>query len=124
MEYGTAESVNLMTLAVVIVSCLLMSDLPASGVPPTREGPKPTSQHSSPKDTATHATKGVIKTVSATALVVTRRTSGKRTDTTFVLTPSTHTEGALAAGSTVEIRYRTDGGQKIATAVSVEAAPQ
>lgn len=124
MEYGIAESVSLMTFAVVLVSCLLVSDLPVSGAPAMREGAKPTSQHSSPKDIATHATKGVVKTVSATALVVTRRTSGKRTDTTFVLTPSTHTEGALTAGSTVEIRYRTDGRQKIATAVSVEAAPQ
>ncbi len=124
MEYGIAESVNLMTFAVVILSCLLMSDLPASGAPATREGAQPISQHSSPKDIATHATKGVIKTVSATALVVTTRAAGKRTDTTFVLTPSTHTEGALATGSTVEIRYRTDGRQRIATAVSVETAPQ
>jgi len=124
MEYGIAEVVNRMSFAVVIVSCLLMSEVPASAAPATREGAKPTPQHSSPKDVATHATKGVIKTVSATALVVTTRAAGKRTDTTFVLTPSTHTEGALATGSTVEIRYRTDGRQKIATAVSVEAAPQ
>jgi len=32
--------------------------------------------------------------------------------------------GAIAAGATVEIRYRTDGKQRIATAVSVEAPPQ
>jgi hypothetical protein len=113
-----------MTFAVLIASCLLMSDAPAASAAPTDHGVRPVSQHASPKEIATHATKGVIKTVSATTLVVTTRTSGRRTDTTFVLTPSTHKEGALAAGSTVEIRYRTDGKQKIATAVSVEAEPQ
>jgi hypothetical protein len=112
-------SVNLMTFAVLLTSYLLLSDAPA-----TVQAAKPPAQHASPREIATHATKGVVKTVSATTLVVTTRTLGKRMDTTFVLTPSTQKEGALAAGSTVEIRYRTDGKQKIATAVSVEAAPQ
>jgi hypothetical protein len=112
-----------MTYAVLIASWLLMSDVPTSGGP-AHQGAKLAAQRATPKEIATHATKGVIKTVSSTTLVVTTRTSGKRTDTTFVLTPSTHKEGALAAGSTVEIRYRTDGRQKIATAVTVEAPPQ
>ena len=112
-----------MTFAVLIASCLLISDVPGLAVPIAHPGPKP-AQHASPKEIATHATKGVIKAVSSTTLVVTTHRAGKRTDTTFVLTPSTHKEGALAAGSTVEIRYRTDGKQRIATAVSVEASPQ
>jgi hypothetical protein len=90
----------------------------------THQGTKPPAQRPSPGEVGTHATKGVVKTVSATALVITRRTAGKRTDTSFVLTSSTQKEGTLAAGSTVEIRYRTEGTQKIATAVSVEDAPQ
>jgi hypothetical protein len=108
-----------MTFAVLLTSCLLMSDPPTNS-----QSAKPAPQHASPKEIATHATKGVIKAVTTTTLVVTIRASGKRTDTTFVLTPSTQKEGALEAGSTVEIRYRTDGKQRIATAVSVEASPQ
>jgi hypothetical protein len=118
MEWHMTGSVNLMTFAVLLTSYVLISDVPAP------QDARPAAQHAAPREIATHATKGVVKTVSATTLVVTTRTSGKRTDTTFVLTPSTQKEGALVAGSTVEIRYRTDGKQKIATAVSVEAAPQ
>jgi hypothetical protein len=71
---------------------------------------------------ATHATKGVVKSVSATAIVITRRIGDKRTDTSYTVTPSTERLGELAAGVTVEVRYRTSGRQRIATAISVEAA--
>jgi hypothetical protein len=118
------EERELMLCAVLIASCLLVSQVPASGAQTTHQATKAAALRQSPGDIATHATTGVVKTITATALVVTRRASGKRTDTTFVLTPSTHKEGALTAGSTVEVRYRTEGRQKIATAVSVEALPQ
>jgi hypothetical protein len=119
MEWRMTGSVNPMTFAVLLTSYLLMSDAPT-----IRPSVQPVPQHASPKEIATHATKGVVKAVSTTTLVVTTRMAGKRSDTTFVLTPSTQKEGALAAGSTVEIRYRTEGKQRIATAVSVEASPQ
>jgi hypothetical protein len=73
---------------------------------------------------ATHATTGVVKTVTQTTMVVVRRVGGKRTESSFVLTPATQRAGHIAAGVTVDIRYRTDGRQKIATAVTAEAAPE
>jgi hypothetical protein len=112
-----------MTYAVLIAGWLLMSAGQASAAPVT-QNTKPAAQRPSGADVATHATTGIVKSISGSLLVITRRTSGKRTDVSFVLTPSTHKEGTLTAGSTVEIRYRTDGRQKIATAVSVEAPPQ
>ncbi len=73
---------------------------------------------------ATHATTGVVKSVTQTMMVVVRRVGGKRTESSFVLTPATQRAGHIAAGVTADIRYRTEGRQKIATAVTVEAAPE
>ncbi|MEO7276078.1 MAG: hypothetical protein ABI211_29185 [Vicinamibacterales bacterium] len=76
------------------------------------------------RDVATHATKGVVKALTPSGITITRVTAGKRVDTSFQLTASTQRAGTIAAGVTVEIRYRTDGKQRIATAISVEAPPQ
>jgi hypothetical protein len=114
--------------ALLLTACVLTVQMPgrayAPGVPQASKPPAATVRQAPPHDVATHATKGVVKTVSATAIVITRGAAGKRTETSFVLTPSTQRVGTVAAGSTVEIRYRTDGKQRIATAVSVEAPPQ
>ena len=56
--------------------------------------------------------------------MITRTSAGKRTETSFVVNASTQRVGTVAAGATVEIRYRTDGKQRIATVISVEASPQ
>lgn len=68
---------------------------------------------------AVHATKGVVKSVDDTSLVITRP-SGKVKEMTFVISPATARKGALATGATVEVRYRTDATQNIATAVTVQ----
>jgi hypothetical protein len=100
----------------------------ATGQAPRTVAPAPSKPaatvRQAPHEVATHATKGVVKAVTATAIVITRNAGGKRTETSFVVTPSTQRAGAVAAGATVEIRYRTDGKQRIATAISVEAAPE
>src|SRR3954454_3001334 len=74
--------------------------------------PKP-----APREMATHATKGVVKTVTATSVVITRQAGGKQTETSFVVNSATQKAGTIAAGVTVEIRYRTEGKQRIATAI-------
>jgi hypothetical protein len=116
----------MMPYSMLFAGWLLTTPQASAGgaAPAAHQGARAPVQRPTAGDAATHATKGIVKTVSATALVITRRTAGKRTDTSFVLTPSTQKAGNLAAGSTVEIRYRTEGTQKIATAVSVEDAPQ
>jgi hypothetical protein len=95
----------------------------ASG-PAQKPAPVATARPAEPRDVATHATKGVVKALTASAITITRVTAGKRVETSFQLTASTQRAGAIAAGVTVEIRYRTDGKQRIATAISVEAPPQ
>jgi len=92
--------------------------------PAQKPAPAPSTAAPAPRDVATHATKGVVKVLTGSAITITRVTAGKRVDTSFQLTASTQRAGTIAAGATVEIRYRTDGKQRIATAISVEAPPQ
>ena len=70
---------------------------------------------------ASHAIRGVVKSMDDSSLVVTA--SGKKaTDMTFVVNQSTTKDGAPAVGSTVSVRYRTEAGKMVATAVAVQPA--
>jgi hypothetical protein len=70
-----------------------------------------------------HATKGVVKSVDATTLVITRSPRNGR-EMTFVLNPSTERDGNVTVGSTVEVRYRTEANQRVATVISVQGHQQ
>jgi hypothetical protein len=63
-----------------------------------------------------HALSGVVKSVDATRLVITRagKTHGEMT---FVLSPATHREGPIGVGATVQVRFRTKGHTRVATAI-------
>lgn len=111
----------LLTVWALIVQVPPQAPAPA---PAQKSAPVQTARPAAPRDVATHATKGVVKGLTASAITITRVTAGKRVDTSFQLTASTQRAGTIAAGVTVEIRYRTDGKQRIATAISVEAPPQ
>jgi len=65
----------------------------------------------------THAIRGIVKSMSATALVIvpSRRNTNEMT---FVLDPSTHREGQVTVGATVSVRYRFRNQTLLATAVS------
>jgi hypothetical protein len=65
-----------------------------------------------------HATKGVVKFVDTNKLVITRSPQSGR-EMTFVLNPSTERVGTMKVGSTVDVRYRTEAEQRVATAVTV-----
>lgn len=66
---------------------------------------------------ATHATKGIVKSVDDASLVITKGAKAAKTQT-FVLNATTVKKGDLAAGARVEVRYRAEGGQNVATAVT------
>ncbi|HEX5070140.1 MAG TPA: hypothetical protein VFV78_07975 [Vicinamibacterales bacterium] len=68
---------------------------------------------------ATHSWTGTVKSVDATSLTITRP-SGSVKEMTFVLNDSTKKQGAIATGASVEVRYKTEGKQNIATAVTVQ----
>jgi hypothetical protein len=71
----------------------------------------------------THAIRGVVTSVSASALVITP--SGKGAGAmTFVVSPSTHREGSVTIGATVSVRYRVENQTFLATAVSTHPEKQ
>jgi hypothetical protein len=70
---------------------------------------------------AVHATKGVVKSVDASTLVVSK-TAGKGPETTFVVNASTKKEGNVAVGSSVDVRYRMEGKDRVATAITAKEA--
>jgi hypothetical protein len=81
---------------------------------------KPSSSSTKPASTATHSVEGVVKSVDASTLVITK--SGKKGgEMSFKLDSSTHQGGSITTGTPVSIRYRMDGSSMVATAVNAEA---
>ena len=70
------------------------------------------------KHEATHAMKGVVKTVDDKTLVIAQK-PGSGHEMTFVIDPSTERTGSMSVGSTVDVRYRTEAKRHIATAITV-----
>jgi hypothetical protein len=67
---------------------------------------------------AIHATRGVVKTVDDTTLVIVR--FSHRGEMTFSLRASTKREGAITPGATVSVRYLEEGQMNVATAVALQ----
>jgi len=107
--------------AAAIASLLLAA--PVFAQTTTTPAAKPASKAApAPKPAATtavHATKGVVKSVDASSLVITKA-GGKAPETTFVLNSATQKSGDVSIGASVDVRYHTEGKSKVATAVSVQ----
>jgi hypothetical protein len=74
-----------------------------------------------PAAAASHSVKGTVKSMDASTLVITK--SGKAGgDMTFTVNADTKKDGAPAVGSSVSVRYRTEGSTNVATAVTAQAA--
>ena len=67
---------------------------------------------------STHAVRGLVKSVTTTALVLSR-SSKKASDLVFALSASTVRAGTIEVGSTVSVRYRKEGKTLVAMAVTV-----
>jgi len=80
---------------------------------------KPASKHTP----VTHATRGVVKSVDGSTLVITSTGKGHG-EMTFTLSPSTHREGTVIVGAPVSVRYREEGKRYIATAIRVQQPAQ
>jgi len=106
------------TCAAVVLLGILITD-PASGFASTRSSDSQSATTQVARAVvAMYATRGVVKSVDATSLVITR-SAMKRNDMVFVLNPATQREGDVAIGSMVEVRYRTEKKQQVATAIRV-----
>lgn len=107
---------NLRTAAIIVGALAIV---PATGLAsPSADTSRPEAAASAAASSsqAMHATKGVVKSMDATKLVIRRSPSGS--DMSFTLNPSTEREGNVKVGSTVEVRYRTEANQRIATVVA------
>jgi hypothetical protein len=107
--------------AAIVVGMLVVPTVgfTATPAPPAQTAAK----HPSSSNVASHATTGVVKSMDAGTLVITR--SGKPGgEMTFIMSPSTHKEGAVAVGSTVSVRYREDGKTYVATAITAKPTKQ
>jgi len=109
-------------IATTVLAAAVMA-VPIVGFATTPQAPpapaKKEASKTSTKAAPTHATRGVVKSVDDSTLVITK--SGKKPeDMTFTLDANTHKEGAVAAGAQVSVRYHEAGKTHVATAVSVE----
>ena len=111
----------------VITTALVMGALAAvpvigfAATPGTSQ--KPAVQHAAaPKQAAAvHATSGVVKSMDANTLVITRQ--GKQQgDMTFSMNASTRRDGTIAVGSPVSVRYQKEGDKDVATAISLRSS--
>jgi hypothetical protein len=99
-----------------------LTAVPAVGFAATpRSSSTPAPVYASKPATATHAARGVVKSIDDSTLVVTQ-TGGTHAEMVFALDASTHRTGAIAAGTAVSIRYREEGKTKVATAIRAEPA--
>jgi len=104
--------------ALMLVGLLATSGLAIAQTAKPAASAKPAVEKSA--STATHSVQGVVKSVDASSLVITK--SGKKGgDMTFKLDSTTQKDGSIATGSPVSIRYRMEGSSMVATAVNAEA---
>ena len=85
----------------------------------TTKKPAASATPAKPAAEASHSVKGVVKSIDASSLVISR--SGK-SDMTFTVNADTKRDGSPAVGSSVSVRYRTEGSNMVATAVTASAA--
>ena len=79
------------------------------------------SQSATKSESNTHSTRGVVKSINDSTLVITRR--GKQAgELTLALNSSTHREGNIAVGTPVSVRYTHEGKDYVATAISAQQA--
>lgn len=85
----------------------------------TKTSPAAVAKHASSRAVPTHATRGVVKSMDAGTLVITR-TGKMHGEMTFVLNPTTHLQGTVAVGTPVSVRYREDAKTFVATAITAQ----
>jgi len=88
-----------------------------------RVQPKTAAKHTSARAIPTHATRGIVKSVDANTLVITRMGKMHR-EMTFAISADTHREGTVAVGTPVAVRYREDGKIHMATAITAQQPKQ
>lgn len=105
-------------LLAAIVAGTTLTLITASGIA-LQAAPQAKAAASTHSKAASHATTGVVKSIDAKTMVISR--SGKQTgDMTFDMSSSPHREGSIEVGSPVSVRYRDDGSSHVATAITLQ----
>lgn len=104
---------------VVLAGAVLL--IPALALAQTTTAQKPKAAQKAAVKAATHSTSGIVKSVDANALVIGKTEKAAKTET-FVLSGTTVKKGDLVVGAKVSVRYTTEGGQNLATAVTAGKA--
>jgi hypothetical protein len=104
----------------VMVAALSIAPVAVFAAPPSTTTHSTTQHHTSTKASmGDHATAGVVKSVSATELTITK--SGKDAgDMTFMLNSSTKRDGKVEVGTPVSVRYKENGTSHLATAITAQ----
>src|SRR5262245_2588091 len=103
------------------LTALMLAGVLASGVAFAQTAQPAPNAAAKPAAAATHSVQGVVKSVDASSLVITK--SGKKGgDMTFKLDTTTQRDGSITTGTPVSVRYRMDGSSMVATAVNAEAS--
>ena len=112
---------KLITAAMVAVALAAVPAMAAAQAPTAKSSTKPAAEKSKSPSVASHSTNGVVKSMDASSLVITK--PGKKPeDMTFTVTPSTQKQGTPDVGSTVTVRYKTEGTTNTATAIVAKPA--
>ena len=109
---------NVRTTAIAIAWLAIMPGLCLAAPSAAVSGQSKSTTATKGKHEATHATRGVVKSVDDKMLVLSR-TAGTGHEMAFVLNPTTERVGTMEVGSTVDVRYHTESKRHIATAVTV-----
>jgi len=75
----------------------------------------------SAKKVASHTTKGTVKSVSDSQLVITAGSGKSAKDETFVVNASTTKTGTIETGAKVQVHYTSEGGTMTATSIAASA---
>ena len=113
---------KMQTAAIVLGAMLAvpMTGLAAPAVPGQTNATAPKSlkpaKSASAKatSTATHLTRGVVKSVDSNSLVIERGAGKKKKEMTFALDGTTRRTGDINVGSTVAVRYKNDASKLMA----------
>jgi Domain of unknown function (DUF5666) len=84
---------------------------PVSGQAKTATAKTTTAKSTS--SVSSHLTRGVVKSIDSSSLVIEQGTGKSKKDMTFVLDTATRREGEINVGSTVAVRYKNDASKKL-----------
>jgi hypothetical protein len=103
-----------------------MFAVPVAGFPSASPGPAQakaataktttakTATAKSTSSVSSHLTRGVVKSIDSSSLVIEQGTGKSKKDMTFVLDTATRREGEINVGSTVAVRYKNDASKLMA----------